>query len=263
MYSKRITRQKYTNFEIETKDYLERLRLGGRILARNDAYDINEFIKGVKALNLWQKMICWPLRSSQNYGTGTLVESLGGIGIFRGSMINGPTWGLNGINFVRSSTQYITTNFTNPGNEKTLFSSFNQIDSLDFDSEITFSSGSVSMSTNNTSPQHGLTIPQFLASPVNINTPFNTNHFFAASHNQSSVTISLNGGNELTGSFGTTIPTITGNLSIGIHNLTNFGSPYNGRISFVACTNQAISSASIVDFYNLYKNTLGKGLDLP
>jgi hypothetical protein len=42
-------------------------------------------------------MVCWPLRSSQNAGTGTTAYSLGGLGTFDGTLVDGPTWGADGI----------------------------------------------------------------------------------------------------------------------------------------------------------------------
>jgi hypothetical protein len=70
---------------------------------------ILDFVKGVKALGLWNNFVCWPLRSSQNAGTGTTAFSLGGLGTFNGTLVNGPTWGANGVSFLRASTQAITT----------------------------------------------------------------------------------------------------------------------------------------------------------
>lgn len=55
------------------------------------------FVRGMKALGLWQNMVSWPLRSYQNAGTGSTVYSLGGLGIYNGTMVNSPTWGINGI----------------------------------------------------------------------------------------------------------------------------------------------------------------------
>lgn len=70
---------------------------------------IIDFVKGAKALGLWNNMVCWPLRSGQNRGTGTIAYSLGGLGIYNGTLTNGPTWGSTGISFVRASNQYIVT----------------------------------------------------------------------------------------------------------------------------------------------------------
>jgi len=81
--------------------------------ARSGATDraaINAFVRGVKSLGLWQNMVCWPLRSSQNAGFGDTVHSLGGLGTFNGTRVNAPAWGADGVTFVNVSSQYITTN---------------------------------------------------------------------------------------------------------------------------------------------------------
>jgi hypothetical protein len=60
---------------------------------------INAFVVGVKGLGLWSNMVCWPMRSTQNAGTGTTAYSLGGAGTYNGTLTNGPTWGSSGIFF--------------------------------------------------------------------------------------------------------------------------------------------------------------------
>ena len=71
---------------------------------------INSFVKGVKSLGLWNSMVCWPLRSSQNAGGGATAYSLGGLGsydaAFAGS--SAPTWGANGTTFATGGTNYMT-----------------------------------------------------------------------------------------------------------------------------------------------------------
>jgi hypothetical protein len=74
-----------------------------------DVAALSAFVKGVKELGLWSNMVCWPLRSSQNAGTGTTAYSLGGLGTFDGTLINGPTWGSAGITLATASNQRITT----------------------------------------------------------------------------------------------------------------------------------------------------------
>ena len=64
-----------------------------------DIAALSAFVKGVKELGLWNNMVCWPLRSSQNAGTGTTAYSLGGLGTFNGTLVNGPAWGANGITY--------------------------------------------------------------------------------------------------------------------------------------------------------------------
>jgi hypothetical protein len=68
---------------------------------------INEFVRGTKSLGLWSDMVCWPLRSTQNSGTGT-AYSLGGYGTFNGTLVNSPSWGVDGITFISGSSQTIT-----------------------------------------------------------------------------------------------------------------------------------------------------------
>jgi hypothetical protein len=63
------------------------------------------FVRGIKSLGLWQNMVSWPLRSYQNAGTGSTVYSLGGGGISNGTMVNSPTWGIDGITFSATSSQ--------------------------------------------------------------------------------------------------------------------------------------------------------------
>lgn len=64
-----------------------------------DITALSNFVIGVKALGLWSGMVCWPLRSSQNAGVGVTAYSLGGIGPYNGTLINGPTWGTSGVSF--------------------------------------------------------------------------------------------------------------------------------------------------------------------
>jgi hypothetical protein len=73
-----------------------------------DVAALSAFVKGVKELGLWSNMVCWPLRSTQNAGTGTTAYSLGGLGTFNGTLTNGPTWENGGISFTRASSQRIT-----------------------------------------------------------------------------------------------------------------------------------------------------------
>jgi hypothetical protein len=65
---------------------------------------INAFVKGVKDLGLWSSMISWPLRSSQNAGTGTTAYSLGGLGTYNATLSASPTWGTTGVSFSGSGT---------------------------------------------------------------------------------------------------------------------------------------------------------------
>jgi hypothetical protein len=75
---------------------------------------ISRFVTGIKDLGLYNNMVCWPLRSSQNAGTGTTAYSLGGLGTYNGTLTNGPTWGADGITF-DGTNDFIQTTL-NPAN---------------------------------------------------------------------------------------------------------------------------------------------------
>jgi hypothetical protein len=84
---------------------------------------INSFVVGVKALGLYNNMVCWPLRSTQNAGTGLTAYSLGGLGTFNGTLSspNGPTWGASGITF-DGTDDYLLTGYTGGLSEFSAFS---------------------------------------------------------------------------------------------------------------------------------------------
>jgi hypothetical protein len=81
---------------------------------------IRDFAKGVNDLGLWNSMVCWPLRSTQNAGTGTVAYSLGGLGTFDGTLVNGPAWGASGIEFVGASGTHIVTSLFTAATNKFL-----------------------------------------------------------------------------------------------------------------------------------------------
>ena len=51
---------------------------------------IVDFAQGIDRLGLWNSMVCWPLRASQNAQTGTTAFSLGGLGQFNGTLVGTP-----------------------------------------------------------------------------------------------------------------------------------------------------------------------------
>jgi hypothetical protein len=86
------------------KDAAEFCRRSGA----DDKRALNAFVRGIKLLGLWSNMVCWPLRSTQNTGTGTTAYSLGGLGTFNGTLVNGPTWGADGVTFPRTAASHIS-----------------------------------------------------------------------------------------------------------------------------------------------------------
>jgi len=82
-------------WELDVQGYLNTCNIS----AATPRQQIRDFAKGVNDLGLWNSMVCWPLRSSQNYGSGTTAFSLGGLGTFNGTLVNGPTWGADALDF--------------------------------------------------------------------------------------------------------------------------------------------------------------------
>jgi len=263
--------------QTETRQYLRRLYAYGRELNLSDVSDIDNFIAGLKQLNLWNRIVCYPLRSIHNIGTGSIVLSLGGYKhtqSFDGTLINSPVWNLNGLIFSNptssSNIQRIDINTVIP---RTRINSF------------VFGCGSISTTTNfnrytdlqdgsangyNPLLQHGVTRLDgcsFLMPNKTI-----------SSSPQVSITtasIVLNAFNTFCGSKqGNTIrATINGSITNTANATSGFSQPtanngticafYNGTISFTALGDFDLSLAQVQEFNNLYKTTIGKGLGLP
>lgn len=64
-----------------------------------DTDNLSAFITGLKSLGLWSTSVCWPLRSSQNHASGTVVQSLGGLGSFNGTIVGNAARNATGITF--------------------------------------------------------------------------------------------------------------------------------------------------------------------
>jgi len=93
----------------ETRQYLRRLYAYGKELAGTDVNDVDNFIKGLKQLNLWQNIVCWPMRSIHNIGTGSRVLSMGGYGTFDATLLNSATWSNDGVNRVTAGGDLFST----------------------------------------------------------------------------------------------------------------------------------------------------------
>jgi hypothetical protein len=97
-------------WELDTQAYLNICN----ITSTTPRQQLRDFAAGVNDLGLWNSMVCWPLRSTQNAGTGTTAYSLGGLGTFNGTLTNGPTWGVDGIEFATSASVGRNRNITVP-----------------------------------------------------------------------------------------------------------------------------------------------------
>lgn len=101
-----MPRTRTYGLDVDTIAYAARVKAGsGVTILPEPLKQINKFVVGVKRLGLWSSMVCWPMRSIHNAGRGSTVYSLGGLGIYNGTMVNSPTWGYSGMSFI--STSYI------------------------------------------------------------------------------------------------------------------------------------------------------------
>ena len=225
---------------------------------------ISRFVTGIKDLGLWSSMVCWPLRSSQNAGTGTTAYSLGGLGSYNGTLTNGPTWETDGVLFNRTLATHISA--TRPIG--TLASS-------------AYSIFSVHINLVEDSEYRAVWIGR---DAVNDRMFFRTigDAFFASNAGPSAPSL-VDGTHStvLVGEAGDTPKSVlaykdglvaftasgnaTGTNTIyriggdGVLNTRSFGFP----IAFNGAFDLALSAAQILQIHTLYKNTLGAGLGLP
>jgi len=226
-----------------------------------DVANLDAFVKGVKALELWESMVCWPLRSSQNAGTGTTAYSLGGLGTFDGTLVNGPTWGADGIAI--GATQHINLlhTFIFPTNAATFFcahkvtstSAANRTLSLGigpaFGFWAPFSDGNAYADFGNTTTAR--TSGAMGASNNTWMTYHAKSSGGAVSHYKDSTLISSGGTSVAANTYSDT----TRNHIGGNNGVNAFG----GTVAICAIFTKEASES----FRDLYKQTLGTGLGLP
>jgi hypothetical protein len=241
-------------WELDVQGYLNTCNISDSTARQQ----IRDFSKGVNDLGLWNSMVCWPLRSSQNYGSGTTAFSLGGLGTFNGTLTDGPTWGSDGI--VNSGTGKITTSYFQPGgSEAHIFvgnstsasalrcygdtlSNANTKGMRFRDETQFFGDGSLQSRAGNLSD-----IGSFKMAAVLYNRP-------------SSAPIYLNTATGL--SFGGNAM-VAGENPLTLLNISAGGQPYSGQAAFYGTITSALTGAQYLALNTLYKETLGSGLSLP
>jgi hypothetical protein len=223
---------------------------------------INAFVKGVKDLGLYNNMVSWPLRSAQNAGTGLTAYSLGGLGIYDGTLTGGPTWGTDGITFDGTNDYIITGAVPITGsNPRSLFAvgksstgSLNILATLWAAGSLTTETWGILQFPNTTTLTGWTTISDSTIGTITSGA-FNSSVF-----GYSTSRFGFINGISQTLSGATAAPnTKTDSLMhIGSQNGAQWF--YNGQIPFIALFN---SGASTTNIHSLYKTTLGAGLGLP
>jgi hypothetical protein len=234
-----------------------------------DRAAINHFVKGMKRLGLWSSMVCWPLRSTQNAGTGSTAYSLGGLGTYNGTLLNGPTWGADGVNFNKNSQQRIETILNPNANNHGIFvcadwsqaafpSSIAASTRNIFNDNFTAIGLAVGVAADTAilrcTSGNGIVRTQAQLSPFPLSF-----ECFSMLSNGSEVTVNNNNTQK------TTHPIVNG-TSLAPFTIAAAGgayagqATYNGKISFALAI---YTPANNTELYNLYKSTLGQGLGLP
>lgn len=255
---------KYYKLDRDTKAYLKRMAVDG-IKTPADIYSVNDFVVGLKDLSLWQNIIdCWLMRSLQNAGSGTNLYALK-YNINNGTMVNGPVWSDAGI-VKNGATQYITIpkNILGGNISRTIIAvakrstaqnvvlSYGNLSTTRFALKTEISSDRVSLDAYN-----GSTNDNFGA--TNANGIFNQ---IAASYDARTLIFKMNNATATTS-------TISMNFNSNASNIV-FGGWQIGSITaglsttpFGLISDTGFTSNEIDLFYNLYKLTIGKGLNLP
>lgn len=240
-----------------------------------DRAALNFFVKGIKRLGLWDDMVCWPLRSAQNAGTGSTAYSLGGFGTFNGTLVNGPTWGADGVGFVRTSTQHITTTLALNGTQNcTFFAANSTTDDGGGAGGIislmgTRNAGAITTTVCVAIADNGGNFIEssFIIAPTpsiaRPASPYSSTHIFEPT--TPAARIAANGGaltsqTPSTSPLGETQP----NLVLGAQGTVLGDRGFNGTMHFASVfANLSMSQTQSLNLHNLFKQTLGRGLGLP
>lgn len=236
---------------------------------------INQFVVGMKSFNLWYNFICWPMRSIFNVGSGTSVSAFGSSIAYPATMTNSPSWATYGIR-TTATNKYIGSvavgsNFLDLGNGTySLFSVFKQFEKTDY-FYLNMQSSQASGPGYRIGPHS--TIPNLTfygntsgSSPIAINSNINNtgfNSFNVIKTGTSSIDCSMNNGAFQTTNI-SSVPTTGSSATAGL----DFGnaSSYVGtgyRVFEAIHTTNAIAQNSASSMYDLFKTTLGYGLNLP
>jgi hypothetical protein len=244
-----------------------------------DIEGIDQFVKEVKLLGLWNSMVAWPLRSSQNAGTGATAYSLGGLGAYNGTLFNSPSWTISGINF-DGVNDYINTSIE-PSNYADGLSELIVFNAPSDAGNFAMFFGDEDWTVNDTTAHKCMIRRQSTNNVIQINSNFGGNPETTSSQNITfgqwnmvharvvapSNFISVNSAEETSntgsGSFSTSAPN---NDRIGFGAREKLGTPNlfaKMTASFGAFWANGTSASQMQSIKAIYKQTLGAGLTLP
>lgn len=239
--------------------YIKRANIQNIIAMRQ----IYNFTKEIKKLNLWNNMVCWPLRSTQNAGTGTIAYSLGGLGTYNGTLTSfgGSFWSADGVIF-DGSDDYIVTTFT---------SALSAFSYINISKNANLSGVQIEISKDN---EDAIRESSLLLAGGNYafyawNPNFNSLYTAGGTTNwkaiisRASSTVYKSRLNNQSGFSGTAGTLTTGSDVVCIGGNGVATRYFNGTIALSILFNIAISDTETDLIYSLIKSTLGQGLGLP
>jgi hypothetical protein len=216
---------------------------------------INAFVKGVKDLGLYNNMVSWLLRSSQNAGTGTTAYSLGGLITTNGTLTNGPTWGADGVTF-DGTNDHIRIPFSS----KSSYSNFN------FGGVFMASANDgIRIAFQSNAPWTGL---QFSTMKIADDAggefslgSYSLNAYLASNYDKNGTTNTAYRDGSSRGTFTSSVGLNTADYYIGAYTFNALF--WSGTISIGYFFSRSLTATENANFYTLYKTTLGTGLGLP
>jgi hypothetical protein len=215
---------------------------------------IIDFAQGIDRLGLWNSMVCWPLRSSQNAASGTTAFSLGGLGQFNGTLVNAPVWGADGVSgFLQNSSRRIETSVGyNFSTQNSIFACARKTAAGDLrlvgqSNETPLFVGSADIRYFNGATAGGT------ATHPGTNVRSTYSHAFGSS----TVVGIVNGGTPVSSAYS------PNNLAMQFFIGQGGSNGWVGDISFFAYFSQQIATSTHSQLHSLYRQTLGLGLGLP
>jgi len=236
-----------------------------------DRAAINHFVKGMKRLGLYSSMVCWPLRSSQNAGTGSTAYSLGGLGTYNGTLINGPTWGADGVTKTGANqVTRVTGTDSNLRGCLSIFTCFKSSVQTDNQRPFTCEDGTSAgnywqINLNNTAKQAFVFTSRVsgdntttIVDPTGRETAFN---YFGSAFANTTAQGFFNGTPTITKTgLAARNPTGTANVEmLGVQG----ADAARGTGAFAVAFVPTLTDSQMTSVYLLYKSTLGQGLGLP
>lgn len=256
---------KYYKLDTDVKQYLKRMSIDG-IKTPPDIYSVNDFIVGLKDLNLWNLIEeIWFFRKEQNAGSGSTLYALKN-NLYNGTLSN-TVWINNGLHFNINNASITMNNYK----LKPSPFSIHVIDNTNFGGY----TNNISLGHNSSGNERFFFFPggerEYLAFRFSDSAGINLGAS-PASNNFKSVLFSIRSSSSIEGYYNTTYQNIVTNNNFNWDRDGTTIGPF--RYTFTAGSNPNPTTSSLIifndninplylNYYSLYKSTVGKGLNLP